>query len=73
MKFKSAKCLSNLQLILFTFTAWAKALRDKREVIVDIRPVYEGNSVRPVRFNIKYRMDVEKFKASLKKYMEESK
>lgn len=47
-------------------SAWAKALRDKREVIVDIRPVYEGNSVRPVRFNIKYRIDGEKFKASLK-------
>ena len=46
--------------------AWAKALRDKREVIVDIRPVYEGNSVRPVSFNIKYRIDGEKFKASLK-------
>ncbi|HDR4728505.1 TPA: WXG100 family type VII secretion target [Bacillus cereus] len=47
-------------------SAWAKALRDKREVIVDIRPVYEGNSVRPVSFNIKYRIDGEKFKASLK-------
>ncbi len=47
-------------------SAWAKALRDKREVIVDIRPVYEGNSVRPVSFNIKYRIDREKFKASLK-------
>ncbi|MGG5805271.1 DNA/RNA non-specific endonuclease, partial [Bacillus mycoides] len=46
--------------------AWAKALRDKREVIVDIRPVYEGNSVRPVSFSIKYRIDGEKFKASLK-------
>ena len=46
--------------------AWAKALRDKREVIVDIRPVYEGDSVRPVSFNIKYRIDGEKFKASLK-------
>ncbi|HFI2421195.1 DNA/RNA non-specific endonuclease [Bacillus paranthracis] len=47
-------------------SAWAKALRDKREVIVDIRPVYEGSSVRPVSFNIKYRIDGEKFKASLK-------
>lgn len=47
-------------------SAWAKALRDKREVIVDIRPVYEGSSVRPASFNIKYRIDGEKFKASLK-------
>ncbi|WLV24292.1 DNA/RNA non-specific endonuclease [Aciduricibacillus chroicocephali] len=47
-------------------SAWAKALRDKREVIVDIRPVYEGNSVRPVSFKIKYTVDGEKFKASLK-------
>ncbi|MDH2861470.1 DNA/RNA non-specific endonuclease [Bacillus cytotoxicus] len=47
-------------------SAWAKALRDERKVIVDIRPVYEGNSVRPVSFNIKYRIDGEKFKASLK-------
>jgi len=36
--------------------AWAKALREKREVIVDIKPVYEGNSVRPVSFNIKYKI-----------------
>ena len=41
-------------------------LGQKLEVIVDIRPVYEGNSVRPVSFNIKYRIDGEKFKASLK-------
>ena len=46
--------------------AWAKALKDNRNVIVDIRPVYEGNSERPVSFNIKYRIDGEKFKASLK-------
>lgn len=32
--------------------AWAKALRDKREVIVDINPVYERNSIRTVSFNI---------------------
>ncbi|WP_419883537.1 DNA/RNA non-specific endonuclease [Peribacillus sp. B-H-3] len=36
-------------------SAWAKALRDKREVIL-----------RPVSFNIKYRIDGEIFKASLK-------
>lgn len=47
-------------------SAWAKALRDNREVVVDIRPVYEGNSVRPVSFNIKYKIDGEKFKANLK-------
>ena len=46
--------------------AWAKALRDKRKVIVDIRSVYEGNSIRPVSFNIKYRIDGEKFKTNLK-------
>ena len=46
--------------------AWAKALRDKREVIVDIKPVYEGNSIRPVSFNIKYTIDGEKFKSKLK-------
>ncbi|MGE6204664.1 DNA/RNA non-specific endonuclease [Guptibacillus hwajinpoensis] len=47
-------------------SAWAKALRDKREVIVDIKPVYEGDSIRPVSFNIKYRIDGEKFNARLK-------
>ncbi|WP_237389719.1 DNA/RNA non-specific endonuclease [Bacillus sp. USDA818B3_A] len=47
-------------------SAWAKALRDKRKVTVDIKPVYEGDSVRPISFNIKYKIDGEKFKASLK-------
>jgi hypothetical protein len=46
--------------------AWAKALRDDRKVIVDIRPVYEGSSIRPISFNIRYSIDGEKFKSSLK-------
>lgn len=46
--------------------AWAKALKDKRKVIVDIKPVYEGNSVRPISFNIKYKIDGEKYRTSLK-------
>ncbi len=47
-------------------SAWVKALKEKREVLVDIKPVYESNSLRPVSFNLKYKIDGEKFKISLK-------
>ncbi|PGZ74899.1 DNA/RNA non-specific endonuclease [Bacillus sp. AFS029637] len=40
--------------------AWAKALNDKQKVIVDIRPIYEGESLRPSRFKIKYKIDGKK-------------
>ncbi|MES9697546.1 DNA/RNA non-specific endonuclease [Bacillus sp. JJ927] len=40
--------------------AWAKALKDEQKVIVDIRPIYEGESLRPSRFQIKYKIDGKK-------------
>ncbi|PFM43974.1 ubiquinone biosynthesis methyltransferase UbiE [Bacillus cereus] len=40
--------------------AWAKALKDKQKVIVDIKPIYEGESLRPSRFKIKYKIDGKK-------------
>ncbi|EMY4795989.1 DNA/RNA non-specific endonuclease [Bacillus paranthracis] len=41
-------------------SAWAKALKDKQKVIVDIKPIYEGESLRPSRFKIKYKIDGKK-------------
>ncbi|MES5955734.1 DNA/RNA non-specific endonuclease [Bacillus fungorum] len=41
-------------------SAWAKALRDKQKVIVDIKPIYEGESLRTNRFKIKYKIDGKK-------------
>lgn len=33
---------------------WAKALKEGKDVKVNIEPVYSGNGVRPVKFNVKY-------------------
>ncbi|HFK1455585.1 TPA: DNA/RNA non-specific endonuclease [Bacillus cereus] len=41
-------------------SAWAKALRDKQKVIVDIKQIYEGESLRPNRLKIKYKIDGKK-------------
>ncbi|MES1042720.1 DNA/RNA non-specific endonuclease, partial [Peribacillus simplex] len=40
--------------------AWAKALREGQQVSVDIKPIYEGQSLRPSRFEIKYKIDGKK-------------
>jgi len=45
-------------------TKWADALKEGKEVKVDIQPVYEGASKRPVAFDVFYEIDgVEKFKS----------
>lgn len=36
---------------------WAKSLAEGRKVEIDVSPVYEGNSLRPNGFNIKYLID----------------
>ncbi|WP_255294183.1 DNA/RNA non-specific endonuclease [Bacillus wiedmannii] len=41
-------------------SAWAKALRDKQKVIIDIKLIYEGESLRPNRLKIKYKIDGKK-------------
>ncbi|SCN10004.1 DNA/RNA non-specific endonuclease [Bacillus wiedmannii] len=41
-------------------SAWAKALRDKQKVIIDIKLMYEGESLRPNRLKIKYKIDGKK-------------
>ncbi|WKB35444.1 DNA/RNA non-specific endonuclease [Terrilactibacillus sp. S3-3] len=40
--------------------AWAKALREGQQVLVDIKPIYEEQSLRPSRFEIKYKIDGKK-------------
>lgn len=45
---------------------WADALKDGKDVKVDIKPVYEGNSKRPSKFVAKYTVDGEPFKSILK-------
>ncbi|EMR05311.1 transposase protein [Bhargavaea cecembensis DSE10] len=49
---------------------WKKALdaSPPKKVEVNIRPVYEGNSNRPVEFEIEYKIDNEKFDAVLPNY-----
>jgi hypothetical protein len=36
---------------------WKKALTEGKEVIVNVRPVYQGNSSRPVEFEVDYTID----------------
>ncbi|MCC5803754.1 immunity protein YezG family protein [Rossellomorea vietnamensis] len=40
--------------------AWAKALKEGQQVSVDIKPIYEGESLRPSKFEIKHRIDGKK-------------
>ena len=44
---------------------WASALKDGKEVKVDIRPIYEGTSTRPNSFKITYSIDGEKTKVTI--------
>ena len=36
---------------------WKTALQQGKPVKVDIRPIYDGNSLRPVRFEVRYQID----------------
>lgn len=36
---------------------WAKALKDGKEVNVNIQPIYSGNNQRPDRIIVKYSID----------------
>lgn len=38
----------------------ATAIREGQQVLVDIKPVYEGKSLRPIQFEIKYKIDGKK-------------
>ncbi|MFB5085597.1 T7SS effector LXG polymorphic toxin [Psychrobacillus sp. PGGUH221] len=40
--------------------SWAKALKEGQQVSVDVKPIYEGQSLRPSRFEIKYKIDGKK-------------
>lgn len=39
---------------------WAKALKEGQQVSVDIKQIYDGQSLRPSRFEIKYKIDDKK-------------
>jgi hypothetical protein len=39
---------------------WADALKAGKEVSVDIKPIYEAASKRPVAFDVKYMIDGKK-------------
>lgn len=34
--------------------AWADALKEGKRVTVEIKPIFEGNSKRPVKFEVEY-------------------
>lgn len=40
--------------------SWAKALKEGQQVSVDVKPIYEDQSLRPSRFEMKYKIDGEK-------------
>ncbi|MDF2068561.1 MULTISPECIES: DNA/RNA non-specific endonuclease [Bacillaceae] len=40
--------------------SWAKALKEGQQVSVDVKPIYEGQSLRPSRFEMKYKIDGKK-------------
>lgn len=44
---------------------WAKALKENKHVTVDVQIVYEGDSLRPSSFIVKYTIDGEWFKAEI--------
>ncbi|MBC1235178.1 DNA/RNA non-specific endonuclease [Listeria booriae] len=44
---------------------WASSLRNGSEVHVNIKPVYMGESKRPIRFDIKYKIDGQKYEDQL--------
>ncbi|MBC2240039.1 DNA/RNA non-specific endonuclease [Listeria booriae] len=44
---------------------WASSLRNGSEVHVNIKPVYMGESKRPMRFDIKYKIDGQKYEEQL--------
>ncbi|MCA0993479.1 DNA/RNA non-specific endonuclease [Guptibacillus hwajinpoensis] len=41
--------------------SWAKALKEGQQVSVDIKPIYEAQSFRPIKFEIKYKIDGKKY------------
>ncbi len=49
---------------------WKSALKEGKEVIVKIKPIYEGDSVRPSQFRVDYSISGEKFRAELTNYKE---
>ena len=47
---------------------WAKALRNKSEVEVDIKPIYSEESYRLIKFKVNYWIDGEKYKKTIPNY-----
>lgn len=47
---------------------WKKALGEGKEVTVKLKPVYEGQSVRPSEFKINYTIDGKKYSDTLTNY-----
>ncbi len=37
--------------------SWAKAANEGKKVEVKIKPIYEGSSKRPVKFEVEYKID----------------
>ena len=48
---------------------WKSALKEGKEVEVSIEPIYNGESLRPEKFDIEYSIDGVKYDALLKNYI----
>ncbi|MQR94657.1 T7SS effector LXG polymorphic toxin [Fictibacillus phosphorivorans] len=47
---------------------WKKALEEGKEVIIKVKPIYEGQSTRPSEFKINYSLDGKKYSDRLTNY-----
>lgn len=45
---------------------WAKALKEGKEVQVNIKPVYTGNNSRPDKFDVFYSINGKKYQVNIK-------
>ena len=47
---------------------WKSALQEGKDVTVEVKPIYNSESVRPAKFDIEYTIEGKKYKRSLTNY-----
>lgn len=47
---------------------WKKALEERKTVEVKIEPIYKGNSTRPFKFEVEYKINGKKYEVHLTNY-----
>ncbi|MRX72840.1 hypothetical protein GJU40_11855 [Bacillus lacus] len=49
-------------------TSWRKAVESGKTVDVKIEPIYKGNSSRPLKFEVAYKINGKKYEVNLSNY-----